>query len=71
MSREEVTEYEVIDADGHREVRVSSSKRELYPPDQWARDNAGLGHQVRQRRIIVLSDWEELPHHTWQGGSHD
>ena len=63
MDREQVFEYEVIDGDGEREVRLSSSTRELYPAEAWARDHAALGHKVRRRRrrIIVVEPWADLP----------
>lgn len=50
----------MTDADGQREVRLSSSRRELYLAEDWARDHAALGHRMRRRRIIVLGDWSEL-----------
>jgi hypothetical protein len=61
VEREQVFEYEVTDEDGHREVRLSCSGRELYPPEAWAKDHAALGHKVRKRRIIVLEPWTDLP----------
>ena len=61
MVNEYVFEFEVIDIDGHREVRLSSDQRQQYPAEQWARDNAALGHKVRWRRIAVLTDWTDLP----------
>jgi hypothetical protein len=62
VNSELVFEFEVTDTDGQREVRLSSSRRELYPAEAWAREHAALGLQVRRRRrIIVLEPWTDLP----------
>jgi hypothetical protein len=61
VADEQVIEFEVVDIDGHREVRLSSDQREQYPAERWARDHAALGHKVRWRRIIVLEPWADLP----------
>lgn len=61
VAGEQVFEFEVIDGDGQREVRLSSSRRELYPAEAWARDHVALGHRVRRRRIVVLEPWADLP----------
>jgi hypothetical protein len=60
---EQVFEYEMVDIDGHREVRVSTDRSGQYPAEQWARDHAALGHRVRWRRIVVVDDWADLPLH--------
>jgi hypothetical protein len=56
-----VFEFEVTDVDGQSEVRVSRSRKELYPAEAWAEDHAALGHKVRRRRIIVVEPWTDLP----------
>lgn len=58
---EQIFEFEVVDIDGHREVRLSSDRSEQYPAEAWAKDHAALGHKVRWRRIIVLDPWKDLP----------
>jgi hypothetical protein len=61
VNNEPVFEFEVTDADGQREVRLSRGRKELYPAEDWAQDHAALGHKVRRRRIIVVEPWTDLP----------
>jgi hypothetical protein len=61
MKREEVTEYEITDADGHTEVFELTDRREMYSVEQRARDALGLGFRVRRRRLAVVEPWTDLP----------
>ena len=60
MSAEEVIDYAAYNLDGGLEVRTTHPG-DLYPAEQWARDQQGLGSRVLRRRIIVVEDWVEMP----------
>lgn len=56
---EERTEYAIGYAGGSMLVRPAEGER-YWPDDVWAQTHRRVGNKVYVRRVLVLSDWEEV-----------
>lgn len=58
---EVVTEYALLMSGGSMQVRNPDPEIErIYPVALWIEHEARLTHHVYRRRVIVVSDWEEV-----------
>ena len=58
---EEITEHALVYAGGMKLVRPNDRAVDaIYPTDDWIAAQVRMGATVVQRKIIVVSDWEEV-----------
>lgn len=58
---DEITEYALRMSGGAMQVRNPHPEIErVYPVAEWIAGETRFGHHIYRRRVIVVSDWEEV-----------
>lgn len=63
MSGEQVVEHAIQMSSGAMQVRFDDPEIErIFPLADWIKSEQRFGGKVYRRVVVVVEDWEEVPH---------